>query len=228
MESLVSFHQVGCSRKHSKFRKISKNQRIELLPWPRAASDDPNVQVGIDVNAKREDVKKLVYKYFKVDSISMDELLQEVYTAILYKNKTRSACDLRKSSFGHYVYMIADRVCINLINKKKRYDKESESIDEPTFHKNEIGNSNDSTKSMLESYEPEIETDDIREHIDNIESMLRERERFDLARYLRATKTGANPNTIREALSFGTYKVSNKTIKDMRVQIQSFIRSQDY
>src|SRR5271157_2306728 len=99
----------------------------DKLPWPRNAED--GTPLGIDVVAKEKDVIKLVHKFFKVEGISMEELKQEVYVAIIHKNYTRSAHDPRKSSFGHYVYMITDNVCKNLIHRKKRYDRERDSID---------------------------------------------------------------------------------------------------
>jgi len=191
----------------------------DRLPWPRVA-DDGKTSLGVDVVAKRQDIIKIVHKFFKVESVPMEELLQEVYVAIIHKNTTRSAHDPRKSSFGHYVYMVANNVCINLVHKKKRYDKESDSIDAP--------HGDDDQRTMLDSVEVAVESEpptQLSEHIEEIEHQLRKQGMWDLARYLRAARSGANPDVIREALSWGSRKVSSKTIRDIRAQVQSMIRS---
>ncbi len=100
------------------------------LPWPRT-SEDGRTPLGIDVVAKRTDIVKIVHKYFRVSEVPMDELLQEVFLAIIHKNFGRSAHNPEKSSFGHYVYMVANNVCINLVHRKRRFANERESLDAP-------------------------------------------------------------------------------------------------
>ena len=194
----------------------------DRLPWPRMSDPDENgkiVNVGVDVVLKRPDIIKLVHKFFKVENVPMDELLQEVFVAILHKNCTRSAHDPRKSSFGHYVYMVANNVCINLVHRKRRYDKESDSIDAPVGF--------DDQRSLLDTVEAAPETVvRMSDHMEEIEHTMRRRGQFELARYIRATRSGSNPDVIREALSWGGRRVSSKTIRDIRSQIQTIIREE--
>ena len=194
-------------------KPIAKPQR---LPWPRAAEDDPKIQLGVDVVAKRPDIIKIVHKFFRVNEISMEDLLQEVFLAVIHKNHTRSAHDPRKSSFGHYVFMVANNVCINLVHRKQRYDKERESIDTPH---------GEDSRSLLETIEaaPEEETDLFNDHMEEIESIMRQRGMWDLARYVRAARSGAAPNVIREALSWGDRNITNKHIREIRLSISEFI-----
>ncbi len=184
----------------------------QRLPWPRLA-DDNKTQLGIDVNAKRQDIIKIVHKFFKVMDIPMEELLQEVYLAIIHKNYSKSAHDPRKSSFGHYVYMIANNVCINLAHKKKRYDRERDSIDSPIH--------SDDERTILETTEEEITVDNIDEQMEEAENIFRKRGSWELARYIRAIRSGATPDVIREALSWGSRKISNKEIRNLRMRIQN-------
>lgn len=190
----------------------------ERLPWPRLA-DDQKTLLGVDVLLKRQDIIKITHKYFRVENISMEELLQEVYVAIIHKNHTHSAHDPRKSSFGHYVYMIANNVCINLVHRKKRHDKERESIDSPYGH--------DDSRTLLDVIDVAADEpkDSLLEHMEEIEGLLRKRGMWDLARYIRAVRSGANSDVIREALSWGNRKVSSKTIRDIRSQVQDMIRN---
>jgi DNA-directed RNA polymerase specialized sigma24 family protein len=199
-----------------------KNQP-DRLPWPRVSEDEPRVALGVDVVAKRNDIIKIVHKFFKVDGVSMDELLQEVYVAILHKNRTRSAHDSRKSSFGHYVYMIANNVCINLVNRIKRQDREKDSIYAPSGR--------EEGRSILETVEDptaRINRDETLCHMKDVESVLVQHGMWVHIRYLRSVNSGANPDVVREALSFGGKKVSNKNIRDIRIQIRNIIGSSMY
>lgn len=184
----------------------------EKLQWPRFAED--GTQLGIDVKAKRKDIIKIVYKYFKVPEISMDELLQEVYVAILHKNYTRSAHNPTKSSFGHYVYMVANNVCINLVHKKKRFERERDSIDTPYGQ--------DDDRTLLDTVDAEENKDDFHSHLENIEGYFRNIGMWDIARYIRAARSGAPPDIIREAMSWGGRKITTKTIRDMRSQMMDY------
>jgi hypothetical protein len=201
--------------------KVRKSDLVRL-PWPRVADDDPNVRLGIDINKNQQDIIKIVHKFFKVKEIPMEELLQEVYLAIMHKNYTRSAHDPRKSSLGHYIYMIANNVCINLVHKQKRRDKECESLDAPCH--------SDDTRTLMEivedSNEPNVETDDkFSEKLEELEISLRFAGKRDVARYVRAVRLGMRPEIIKEALSWGNRKMSNKDIRDIRNQLIIYIQS---
>jgi Sigma-70 region 2 len=199
----------------SKCIKIKKSPKVKAdrLPWPRKADDNSKVELGIDVIKKKPDIEKIVHKFFKVDGYSMEDLLQEVYTAILHKNGTKSAHDPRKSSFGHYVYMIANNVCRNIVSKKKRYDREKESIFEPY---------QEDGRTIEESYEPEQESYVESENILELENHLRKQKRHELARFVRAARVGSSPDIIRAALSYGDRKMSHKIIRDMRHEVVSY------
>lgn len=192
--------------------KLKKAPSQRLL-WPRCA-DDNKTPLGVDVNAKRQDIIKIVHKFFKVIGIPMEELLQEVYLAIIHKNYSKSAHDPRKSSFGHYVYMIANNVCVNLVHKKKRYDRERDSIDSQMHP--------DDERSILDTVEmEEVESDDIDDQMEEAEQIFRKRGSWEVARYIRAIRCGVSPDVIREALSWGSRKISNKHIRDIRLQIRN-------
>ena len=188
----------------------------ERFPWPRVAPDDLTVDLGVDVKAKIPDIQKLVHKFFRVADVPMEELLQEVYVAIIHKNHTRSAHDPRKSSFGHYVFMISNNVCINLVNRKKRYDKERDSLDAPSGA--------DDSRTLLDvmgsAMSHDYEDDPVYDYMRDVEETMRRRGQRDLARYMRAVRSGASPDVIREALTWGDHKMSNKIIRDFRTQIK--------
>lgn len=186
--------------------------RPERLPWPRRCPNDPNVELGVDVVKKEKDIKKLVHKFFKVKDYPMDELIQDVFTAILNKNYTRSAHDPRKSSFGHYVYMVANNVCIGIHHKRKRYEKEGDSID--------IARNNDEDgKTIEETYCVSVEETEETPILNEFEILARMNGEREVARYIRAVKSGASAEVVREAMSFGGKKFTNKDIRDLRYRI---------
>lgn len=196
------------------------------LPWPRKKLDEAGkaaldkegipIQLGVDVSAKRKDIVKIVHKYFRVPGIPMDELLQEVFLTIVHKNHGRSAHDPTKSSFGHYVWMVANNVCINLVHRKKRFEKEKDSIDAP--------NGRDDQRTLLDTVEaPEPYEDPFNERMEEVESLMRSRGMWDLARYIRVARSGASSSVVREALSWGGREVTNKTIRDLRHRLQEAV-----
>ena len=197
-------------------------KRIERLPWPRNDRDEKTgklVPRGVDVAAKRKDVIKIVYKYFRVPGVPMEELLQEVFLAIVHKNHGKSAHNPAKSSFGHYVYMVANNVCINLVHRKKRFEKEKDSID--------TGFRADDDRSFLETHEVPVEEDKdtfFSDKMEELETTMRQDGMWDLARYIRAVRSGASSDVIREALSFGDRRVTNKTMREIRHQVREVVR----
>lgn len=188
---------------------------IQRLPWPRNSED--GTPIGIDVEAKRADIIKLTYKYFRVANVPMDELLQEIFLAILHKNQGNSAHDPRKSSFGHYVCMIANNVCINFANKRKRLDRERESID------TKIRDNDD--RSLLDTYESSMvgDVDSFNETMEDIETRLRLDGEWELARYMRAARSGSKPDVVREALTWGSRKITTKCVRDLRSRLNEVV-----
>lgn len=189
----------------------------ERLPWPRKS--ELGHELGIDVIAKKLDITKLVHKFFHVQDVPMEELLQEVFVAIIHKNGTRSAHDPSKSSFGHYIYMVANNVCVNLVHKKRRYDREKESIDAP------VGP--DDARSILDTVEDtsaRLDVDHFGDRMEEFERALRMKGEWDLARYIRAVRSGATPEIVRESLSFGARKVTTKHIRDFKSRLPAAVR----
>jgi len=185
------------------------------LPWPRKA-DDGVTHLGVDVIAKRQDIIKIVHKFFKVAEVPMEELLQEVYLAILHKNHGQSAHDPRKSSFGHYVYMIANNVCINLVHRRRRFENEKESLDAPA--------SPGDSRTLLEATEaPPPAEDHAADLMEEAEQEMRRLGMWDEARYVCAVRSGASPEIVREALAFGGRKITTKLVRDWRSQVKNFL-----
>lgn len=224
----------GILRDKVKSVKIKKNppKAPKRLPWPRFKLEEDGslsldkkgnpVELGVDVVEKKKDIIKLVHKFFKVSEVPMEELLQEVYLTIIHKNHSRSAHDPTKSSFGHYVYMVANNVCINLVHKKKRFEKERDSLDTPYFC-----NNGEDKRTILDSVEiePDYSKDDIfNDKMEELEVILRNRGMWDLARYVRIARSGADSNMMKEALSHKGKEVTNKTIRDMRHRLQEIVR----
>jgi hypothetical protein len=194
---------------------------IERLPWPRYDRDKDTGELisrGVDVEAKRQDIVKIVHKYFKVPGVPMEELMQEVFLAIVHKNHGRSAHNPKKSSFGHYVYMVANNVCINLVHRKRRFERERDSID--------TGPHPDDDRPFLETYEAVDDKEDTAfiSRMDEVEAIMRQEGMWDLARYIRAVRSGASSDVIREALSFGERRVTNKTMREIRHQVREAVR----
>lgn len=193
------------------------------LPWPRLSEPTPEhpipVPLGIDVVEKKLDITKIVHKFFRVEGVPMEELLQEVFLAIIHKNRTRSAHNPNKSSFGHYVYMVANNVCVNLVHKKRRYDRERDSIDAPL--------STDDARSILDTVEDvnaHPEPDAFAERMEEVERALRMKGEWELARYIRAVRSGASAEVVRESLSFGDRKVTTKVIRDIKSRLPDVMR----
>lgn len=190
-------------------------ETTQRLPWPRTA-DDGVTPLGIDVMAKRTDIVKIVHKYFRVSEVPMEELLQEVFLAIVHKNCGRSSHDPRKSSFGHYVYMVANNVCINLVHRKRRFANERESLDAPAMP----GDS----RTLMETMEaPPPPPDHAAELMEEAEEEMRRLGMWDEARYVRAVRSGASPEVVREALTFGDRRVTTKLVRDWRSQVRVFL-----
>jgi DNA-directed RNA polymerase specialized sigma24 family protein len=82
------------------------------------------IPVGIDLINRGHEVAKLFYAGFaiKLANAGYDpqEVLQEVYSGILTRNKGTCPWDPNKSSFGHYVHMIIGCVVSNYIRKHSK------------------------------------------------------------------------------------------------------------
>lgn len=194
----------------------------ERLPWPRMAEDGVT-PLGVNVEEKRQDIVRIVYKHFRVPDVSYDELLQEVFLAIIHKNHGNSAHNPKKSSFGHYVYMIANNVCINLVHRKKRSELEKESLDAPSGR--------EGRKSVLDTVaapsDDEESNDALEDRFDDMEAELRRQGQWEAARYVRAVRTGASSAVIREALTWKGHRTTTKSIRDLRAVVKEAVETFD-
>lgn len=77
------------------------------------------MQQGIDVAAKREDIRLIVLRHFSVPGVHPDDLVQEVLLGILQRNQLPgSAWDPERGSFGTYVYLVAKNVAALLARRE--------------------------------------------------------------------------------------------------------------
>lgn len=98
--------------------------------------------VGIELGAKSErrgvtfkadEVRKLLWRGFAGKMLSQgydpEDVLQEVYRGLLVRNKGKCPWDARKSTFGHYVYLVIGCVLTNYHRKQvRRIDKDAASL----------------------------------------------------------------------------------------------------
>ena len=83
-------------------------------------------KLGIDLETKAIDVRKLFYAGFARKVIGMgydpEDVLQEIYRGILVRNEGKCPFDETKSTFGHYVHMVSSCIISNYRRKKSRID----------------------------------------------------------------------------------------------------------
>jgi len=175
---------------------------------------EPEISMGINVEQKMEDIKKIVYKYFHVPNIPMDDLVQEVYVAILHKNNGKSAHNPTKSSFGHYVYMVANNVSTNMVNRNRRKFGNTLSLDYVSSDE----------KPMIESITYEMNMMDS-SHVDSIEKSLMEMGEWELARYVRSVRSGAKQADIRRAMSYNGIVMDKIKIRKIRSRISKMLEN---
>jgi DNA-directed RNA polymerase specialized sigma24 family protein len=81
-------------------------------------------RVGIDLAGRGHEVRKLLFAGFAGKMLSRgydpEDVLQEVYRGLLVRNKGKCPWDKRKSSFGHYVYMVISCVLTNYHRKESK------------------------------------------------------------------------------------------------------------
>lgn len=99
----------------------TKPAGIPVQPWVVV---EPEVVLGIDLNKRAHEVRKLLFAGFGSrmarSGYDADDVLQEVYKGLLARNSGRGKFDPRKSSFGHYVHMVCGCVLANYHRKAMR------------------------------------------------------------------------------------------------------------
>lgn len=100
---------------------ITISKPAKRLPPVQVAGEPP---LGIDLAVRGGEVRKLFYAGFgnRVAGHGYDpeEVLQEVYRGLLARNKGICPWDIRKSSFGHYVFLVAEGILNNFHRKEAR------------------------------------------------------------------------------------------------------------
>ena len=85
----------------------------------------PVTAIGIDLAARWSEVPKLLFAGFGrmiyACGYDPDEVVQEVYKGLLVRNRGKCPWDPAKSSFGHYVHMVARCVLLNFHRRQQRY-----------------------------------------------------------------------------------------------------------
>lgn len=80
--------------------------------------------LGINLRERGHEVRKLLFAGFGVriarSGYDPEEVLQEVYRGILARNRGKCPFDARRSSFGHYVHMVAECVLLNYHRREQR------------------------------------------------------------------------------------------------------------
>lgn len=108
---------------------VTFSDLVEVLcPAPVVA---PAVQVqevlGIDLGptGRGHEVRKLLYAGFGLrmarSGYDPEDVLQEVYRALVVRNRGKCPFDARKSSFGHYVHMVISCVLSNYHRRENRH-----------------------------------------------------------------------------------------------------------
>ena len=94
------------------------------LETPKPEMRQGPVRLGIDLETRGLEVRKILYACFGARMARLgydpDDVLQEVYRGLLARNHGRCPWDERKSSFGHYVHMVAECIIRNYTRKQRR------------------------------------------------------------------------------------------------------------
>lgn len=92
---------------------------------------DKSLRKGVVYRA--DEVRKLLWRGFAGKMLSQgydpEDVLQEIYRGLLVRNKGTCPWDARKSTFGHYVYLVIGCVLTNYHRKQvRRIDKDALSL----------------------------------------------------------------------------------------------------
>jgi len=138
------------------------------LPKPKL-----NKKLGVDVEAKMDDIKSIFYKHFAKMCIQSkydpEEMLQEIYLGILHRNKGNCPYDPAKSSLSTYIVMVSRCILFNIFNKEnktrsKLYDPQEK---DDLFKLIKVNNDFDS-KFLIEEARNLCKTDDMKKVFDQM------------------------------------------------------------
>lgn len=142
----VLYGGTSCPSPRRYFGLSSRSRRIEAILngsppiWdllaPAMSVSEPSVSVaiGIDLEKRGHEVRKLLYAGFGAriarHGYDPEEVLHDVYRGLLVRNKGKCPFDVRKSSFGHYVHMVIECILNNYHRKHSRHrEKEIKVLD---------------------------------------------------------------------------------------------------
>ena len=108
------------------FEMFKPSPGLAVSPTKTLVNPSPSLTVfvpkGIDLHGRGHEVRKLFFAGFARKVLRMgyepEDVLQEVFHGLLVRNKGKCPFDPAKSSFGHYVHMVAG--CI-ISNYRRRY-----------------------------------------------------------------------------------------------------------
>lgn len=118
---------------------------------------------GINLEEKAVDVRKLFYAGFAKTVIGMgydpEDVLQEVYKGILVRNEGKCPFNPEKSSFGHYVHMVAGCIVSNYRRKFSRIEKnEVSGVQDENGERQDVACSKLAKDTPVEGEDYEVET----------------------------------------------------------------------
>lgn len=111
------------SRHLKKKPEVRAAPALKLLPWPRLGSDGLT-PLGVsfkEPGSTYEDIRRLLKSYgFRVPGLEDEDFCQIVAGTIDRRNRMPCAYDPSKSSFAHYLHILARGVMLNLLQAAKR------------------------------------------------------------------------------------------------------------
>jgi hypothetical protein len=149
---------------------ISVSQSTAEHLAAEVAQGEDDLKLGIDLVNRADEVAKLLFAGFGswIYSAGYDpeDVLQEVYKGLLIRNKGKCPWDVRKSSFGHYVYMVCNGVLSNWHRKVKRVREHETtgllSFDEHgDLSRQDVGSSNIADDPQPTCFEMQQTTEDL-------------------------------------------------------------------
>jgi DNA-directed RNA polymerase specialized sigma24 family protein len=98
--------------------------------WPEFSIMNLPPSPGVDLVNRSDEVAKLLFagfgKQIYAAGYDPDDVLQEVYKGLLARNQGKCPWDSRKSSFGHYIHMVASCILKNYhrkLNRRKQFEQ---------------------------------------------------------------------------------------------------------
>jgi DNA-directed RNA polymerase specialized sigma24 family protein len=116
------------------FFKPDPPRQVTALYTPKKRGGSPGITalplregLGIDLAVRGEEVRRVFFKLLGKDvrrrGYDPEDVLQEVYKGILVRNRGKCPFDANKSSFAHYVHMVASCILSNYHRKWSRHSR---------------------------------------------------------------------------------------------------------